>query len=80
MLNNYFNVTFLDISIRLSHAVPETSFFLFGYADKMKRGLVERRKSINWFSSNLASKACHDVGAEPNARYGLTGKPETLLG
>ena len=61
-----------DVATGLSSDVPGTSFFVFGYADPMRRGLVERRKAVKWFSST-PHKGLHDIGSEPCARYGLTG-------
>ncbi|XP_076031022.1 uncharacterized protein LOC143019213 [Oratosquilla oratoria] len=65
----------LDLGRHLTSTVPGTSMFLFGSADQPQgRGLVQRRKEVNWFKRNYDPKyRVYDLGPKPTMRYGLTG-------
>lgn len=68
-----------DVANQLSESVPGMSAFLFGAADlPLRRGLVERRKHLGWFSGKHGSEFDNiqqDIGARPSSRYGCTGGP-----
>lgn len=59
-----------EIALRLERTVDGTSFYYFGSADKLNRGLFERRKSMNWFS--CSSDFQPDLGKQ-SKRYGTSG-------
>lgn len=56
--------------------IPGTSAFLFGWADPEHRGLVQRRKDVQWYTGQQTTdytKHGYDIGSTPSARYGITG-------
>ncbi len=62
---------------RIIKDIPGTAAFFFGSADlPLQRGIVKRRKDVNWYSgkhnASLAD-AKWDIGEMPSARYGITG-------
>ncbi len=62
---------------RIVSSIPGTSAFFFGHADvPLKRGIVERRKGVNWYDG-LPGADVHnakwDVGEKPTCRYGIVG-------
>ena len=67
----------LSLGNRITKAIQGTSVFLFGSADRpLKRGLVERRKSVNWYSGKHGINyegVGWDLGPPPTSRYGCTG-------
>lgn len=67
----------LHLARRLVSAIDGTSVFLFGYADQpLLRGLVERRKAVNWYDGKHGmdfSRVGWDLGTPPSPRYGCTG-------
>ncbi|CAH1795110.1 unnamed protein product [Owenia fusiformis] len=65
-----------EIAKELSSKVPGSSYFLFGHADHLDRGLVKRRKELKWFSGKSKmdySTLESDIGCSPTSRFGLTG-------
>ena len=70
-----------DIASRLGNriikSITGSSVFLFGAADRpLKRGLVERRKAVNWYSGRYGmdyESIGWDIGPSPSSRYGCTG-------
>ena len=69
--------TALSIAGRIVRSVKGASVFLFGHADKpSKRGLVERRKAVNWYQGRSGvdfQRIGWDLGPAPSSRYGCTG-------
>lgn len=67
----------LHLARRLVSAIDGTSVFLFGYADQpLLRGLVERRKAVNWYDGKHGmdfGRVGWDLGTPPSPRYGCTG-------
>lgn len=67
----------LNLGKRLVSNIKGTSVFLFGHADRpLLRGLVERRKAVNWYSGKYSmdfSGVGWDLGTPPSPRYGCTG-------
>ncbi|KAJ7362031.1 Formiminotransferase domain, N-terminal subdomain [Desmophyllum pertusum] len=67
----------LNLGRRLVNSVKGTSVFLFGHADQpLVRGLVERRKAVNWYHGKHGmdfSRVGWDLGTPPSQRYGCTG-------
>eukprot|EP00795_Rhopilema_esculentum_P009299 gene9299-16997_t len=63
---------------RIVEDIPNTSIFYFGEADlPEKRGLVKRRKEMDWYLGGNAVteqlKISWDVGNNPNRQCGITG-------
>ena len=67
----------LNLGKRIVDNIKETSVFLFGHADQpLVRGLVERRKAVNWYQGAHDmdfSRVGWDLGSPPSQRYGCTG-------
>lgn len=67
----------LNLGRRLVSNIKGTSVFLFGHADQpLVRGLVERRKAVNWYYGQHGmdfSRVGWDLGTPPSQRYGCTG-------
>lgn len=67
----------LNLARRLVSSIIGTSVFLFGQADQpLVRGLVERRKAVNWYHGQHGmdfSRVGWDLGTPPSQRYGCTG-------
>ena len=67
----------LNLGRRLVSSIKGTSVFLFGHADQpLLRGLVERRKAVNWYNGKHGmdfSGVGWDLGTPPSPRYGCTG-------
>ena len=67
----------LNLGKRLVSSIKGTSVFLFGHADQpLVRGLVERRKAVNWYHGEHDmdfSRVGWDLGSPPSQRYGCTG-------
>lgn len=67
----------LSLGQRLVSNIKGTSVFLFGHADQpLVRGLVERRKAVNWYHGRHGmdfSTVGWDLGTAPSQRYGCTG-------
>ena len=67
----------LNLGRRLVNSVKGTSVFLFGHADQpLVRGLVERRKAVNWYHGKHGmdfSRVGWDLGTPPSQRFGCTG-------
>lgn len=67
----------LNLARRLVSNIKGTSVFLFGQADQpLVRGLVERRKAVNWYHGQHGmdfSRVGWDLGTPPSQRYGCTG-------
>lgn len=63
-----------NVAKRIVDNVDGASAFLFGTADHNKRGLIERRKEINWFEmeSDINVLTAPDLG-KLSETYGLTG-------
>ncbi|CAL4243836.1 unnamed protein product, partial [Meganyctiphanes norvegica] len=63
-----------SLSERITQDIEGTSIFLFGAADSEFRGLVQRRKQVQWFKRPVDyPNLVQDLGAKPSSRYGLTG-------
>lgn len=66
-----------NLGKRLVNSIKGTSVFLFGHADRpLLRGLVERRKAVNWYNGKHGmdfSGVGWDLGTPPSQRYGCTG-------
>ena len=66
-----------NLARRLVSNINGTSVFLFGHADQpLLRGLVERRKAVNWYNGKHGmdfSGVGWDLGTPPSPRYGCTG-------
>lgn len=67
----------LKLGTRIANSIKGTSVFLFGHADQpLVRGLVERRKAVNWYQGVHGmdfSRVGWDLGSPPSQRYGCTG-------
>lgn len=65
------------LATRITKSIIGSSVFLFGAADRpSRRGLVERRKAVNWYSGRYGmsyENVGWDVGSPPTSRYGCTG-------
>ncbi|XP_031567585.1 uncharacterized protein LOC116302436 [Actinia tenebrosa] len=70
-----------QVAQRIGHRIVEnikgTSVFFFGHADvPQNRGLVNRRKGVNWYKGK-GGMSFHnigwDLGQRPSPRYGCTG-------
>ena len=67
-----------EIARNLTDSVPGSSVFLFGAADALGRGLVERRKQMKWFSeTNADGSFQRDRNVKPDLgtftkQYGVT--------
>lgn len=65
------------IGERIVESIQGTSVFFFGHADTPKhRGLVKRRKGVNWYKGK--GGMCYDdvgwdIGTAPSTQYGCTG-------
>lgn len=66
-----------QIGRRIVENIKGTSVFLFGHADvPQNRGLVERRKDVNWYKGKAGMSFDNigwDLGQPPSSRYGCTG-------
>ena len=67
----------LKLGKRIVSSIKGTSVFLFGHADQpLLRGLVERRKAVNWYHGEQGmdfGRVGWDLGTPPSQRYGCTG-------
>ena len=67
-----------NLGEKIAKEVPGTSMFFFGSADTPnKRGLVARRKEVNWFrlkQNQFCDEAKFwDIGDQYTPKYGITG-------
>ncbi|XP_068673500.1 uncharacterized protein [Montipora foliosa] len=67
----------INLGNRIVSGIKGTSVFFFGHADRpLLRGLVERRKAVNWYRGKHGmdfSLVGWDLGTPPSQRYGCTG-------